>query len=409
MSVPVIQREVHQELSCRWLPRSSESPRRSARIELLEEQLQRLLKRAKIAVIYGGDKSVSGAVINPTQNTRAWKSYREVALDIVQALESLGAQHVSIIPEDMRLAQRLRDDSIDIAWLNTGGVQGLNPMAHAAGLLEMLGIPYLGHDPLTAGMLDNKHAFKRELVALGLPTAAFMTWHLGRGPLRPASNRRFAESFRNYRGPFIVKPVCGRASLNVCYVEHVDDLSRVVTEVYEATHNHVLIEKYLPGREFCVAVCGPVTARERRLMQWGHPFVFSMIERVLEPGERIFTSMDSKPITGQRAHSLDPDRDGKVIGALHDIAQRVFLELHVETLIRLDLRMDAAGRLFVLEANPKPDLKRPSADKTSLVCIGLNGCGMDYEDLILSLLADRVDLLFCERRGTVTNLSRLLD
>jgi hypothetical protein len=34
---------------------------------------------------------------------------------------------------------------------------------------------------------------------------------------------------------------------------------------------------------------------------------------------------------------------------------------------------------------------------------------MDYEDLILSLLADRVDLLLCERRGTVTSLSRLLD
>lgn len=409
MSLPVLQHEVNHEQSCRWLPRSSESPRRSARIELLEGQLQRLLERANIAVIHGGDKTESGAVINPTQNTRAWKSYREVAVDIVEALQSLGAQHVSIVPEDMRLGQRLRDENIHVAWLNTGGVQGLNPMAHAAALLEMLGIPYLGHDPLTAGTLDNKHAFKRELVALGLPTAAFMTWHLGRGPFHPASNRRFAESFRNFRGPFIVKPVCGRASLNVRYVEHADDLSRTVAEVFEATNNHVLIEKYLPGREFCVAVCGPVTARDRRLMQWGHPFVFSMIERVFEPGERIFTSMDTKPITGQRAHCLDPEQDGKVIGALSDIAQRVFLELHLETLIRLDVRMDAAGRLFVLEANPKPDLKRPSAEKTSLVCIGLDRCGMGYEDLILSLLADRLDLLLCERRGTVTNLSRLLD
>jgi D-alanine-D-alanine ligase len=115
MSVPVIQHDVHHELTCRWLPRSSESPRRSARIELLEGQLERLLKRANIAVIHGGDKSESGAVINPTQNTRAWKSYREVALDIVQALRGLGAQNVSIMPEDMRLAQRLRDDGIDIA------------------------------------------------------------------------------------------------------------------------------------------------------------------------------------------------------------------------------------------------------------------------------------------------------
>ena len=81
----------------------------------------------------------------------------------------------------------------------------------------------------------------------------------------------------------------------------------------------------------------------------------------------------------------------------------------LETLIRLDLRADSAGRMYVLEANPKPDLKAPTKDVTSLVCASLAAYGMDYDDLILSLLADRLDLLFSQRRGTVTNLTALLE
>ncbi len=45
----------------------------------------------------------------------------------------------------------------------------------------------------------------------------------------------------------------------------------------------------------------------------------------------------------------------------------------------------------LLEANPKPDLTRPSGDHLSLVCAGLEQQGMTYDDLILSLLADRLE------------------
>ena len=77
---------------------------------------------------------------------------------------------VDLIPEDMRLGDRLRGRGIHMAWLSSGGVQGRNPMVHAASMLEMIGIPYVGHDPLIAGILDNKHVFKREMRALDLPT-----------------------------------------------------------------------------------------------------------------------------------------------------------------------------------------------------------------------------------------------
>ena len=76
----------------------------------------------------------------------------------------------------MRLTSRVRASELQgRAWLNTGGVQGYNSTAHAPAMLELFGVPYVGHDPLTVGTLDNKHVFKRDLVCLGLPTAPFIT------------------------------------------------------------------------------------------------------------------------------------------------------------------------------------------------------------------------------------------
>ncbi|WP_282610675.1 hypothetical protein [Pelagibius sp. Alg239-R121] len=360
-----------------------------------------------IAVIYGGDKRVPGNVIYQTPNTRPWKSYESVAEDIAGALRRLGFQSIHVLPEDMNLGDELRRRSIQFAWLNTGGTQGYNPMAHGPAMLEMFGVPYLGHDPLTTSILDNKPFFKREVEARGLRTSPFLTWHLARGTFDPESNVNFKTVFAGYDGAFVVKPASGRASLHVHVVEDRKDLAPVVDEVFHATQNHVMIERFLPGREFCVAVAGPVTARSEQLQIDTKPFVFSPTERVLEEDEQIFTSMDQKPISADRLRLLTTEMDADTVAKLEEVSLEVFMGLNLETLVRLDLRMADDGELYILEANPKPDLKQPSGDKTSLVSAGLAAHGMDYDDLVLSLFADRIDLLFCQRRGTVHHLHTL--
>ena len=119
----------------------SVEPRRSGRVEELQRQVEQLMPRLSLAVVFGGDKTTEGAVINPTFNPRSWKSYQAVAEDIAGALERIGFRQVHVIPEDMQLGERLRRLGVHMAWLNSGGVQGYNPMAHAAAMLEMFGIP----------------------------------------------------------------------------------------------------------------------------------------------------------------------------------------------------------------------------------------------------------------------------
>jgi len=398
-----------RKANARALTRNAELLLASSPAVELERQIEQLRECARVAVIFGGDKSSPDSVIYRCQNTRSWKSYEAVANDIAASLRAGGFRHVELMAEDMRLPERLRRSGTHMAWMNTGGVQGFNSAAHAAAMLEMLGIPYVGHDPLAATTLDNKHAFKREAVCAGLPTAPFSTWSMARGPFRPELNSRFLAAFGDYDGRFIVKPVSGRASLHVHVAKDRSELPDIVAEVHAATGNVVLIEQYLSGREFCIAVTGPVTSRQGVISCGREPFAFGALERTLAPDELIFTSMDVRPITGARFKDVDAAREPQIYAALRRLAREVYLEFNLGSLIRLDVRCDERGQLYILEANPKPDLKRPRQEETSLIAAGLNQTGLSYDDLIQSLFADRIEFLFRHRRGSVKHIVDLLD
>ena len=390
-------------------PDQDRQVRRQTRVAELQEQVAKLAETMRVAVVYGGNKHVPGAVINPTFNPRHWKSYEAVAEDIAASLRRIGFRYVVTIPDDMSLGHQLRRHQIHFAWLNTGGVQGLGSVSHAAAMLEMFGIPYVGHNPLSAATMDNKQVMKRDLMVAGIPTAPFMVWQPSRGPLIQGENARLEKAFGAYDGPFIVKPISGRASRFVVAVDDASGLAATAEGIYEATQNPVLIESYLSGREFCVAVCGEVIARTGKLERLGRPFAFAVIERVLDHDERVFTSMDHRPITTDRVRCLDRESETDLYEKLTDMARHIYEEFEIETLIRLDVRADDKGDLYVLEANPKPDLAAAAENRTSIVGAGLKNEGMSYDDLILSLIADRIDVLFSQRRAVVSHLDPLLN
>ena len=369
--------------------------------------MELLLSKVRLAVIFGGNKGNAGSVLYQSQNTRSWKSYEAVAEDIAASLRRSGFRNVELMPEDMSLGERLRRSEIHMAWLNSGGVQGNSSAAHGAATLEMFGVPYVGHDPLSVTTLDNKHAFKRGAVCAGLPTAPFITWHMGRGTFDADRNSRFTQAFGDYAGPFVVKPVSGRASLHVHVVPDRDSLPEAIEAIYRITGDLVLIERFLQGREFCISVAGQITSHRGVIFRNREPFAFGALERILAPGELIFTSMDSRPITGERFKEVSP-LEGQLWSDMHRIARDVFLEFNLGTLIRLDLRADETGKLHILEANPKPDLKYPTTGVTSLVSAGLAQTNLSYDDLIVSMLANRLDFLIRHRRGSMKHILDLV-
>lgn len=370
--------------------------------------VERLFDRLRIAVVFGNSKDAPGAVLYPTANLRHWKSYESVAKDIAQALRNIGFQHVTTMPDGVDLVERLRAEDIHLVWLNTGGVQGQSPVCQTPALLETAGVPYVGHQPLNAALLDDKGAFKLGLAGLGLPTAEFLIWNRNRGPLDPAANADFKRAFGDYDGPFIVKPVNGRASQNVMFIDSLAEVQDAVDQVFQTTGCLVLVERFLGGREYCIAVCGGTLARGGEVISEVESFPFSPVERQLDPDEKVFTSMDKRQITEDRVRPLDPATEGEVIAQLNELARAVYGCFNLESLVRLDVRADADGKLYILEANPKPDLARPTDNKVSIVCVGLPAMGMTYEDLILSLLVDRLEQLQRWRPYTLQHVMALV-
>jgi D-alanine-D-alanine ligase len=92
----------------------------------LRHSLNQLYPKLRIAVIHGGNSSKEGSVIYKTHNPRSTKTYEPVAQDIANALVKIGFHHVFVMADDMTLPQKLKQENIHIAWLNTGGVQGYN-------------------------------------------------------------------------------------------------------------------------------------------------------------------------------------------------------------------------------------------------------------------------------------------
>ena len=266
-------------------------------------------------------------------------------------------------------------------------------MAHAPALLEMLGVPYIGHNPLAVSILDNKHVFKSMCMAASLPTARSVVIDPSSEGWNFIYSEHFESVFYGFPGPFVIKPVSGRASKNVYFVDSKREVKHAVEKVWNETNYLCLVEEYLPGREFAISIMGSRVRQDGEFVIHDGPFAFSAVQRVFEPPEQIFTSMDEKPITYDRSRLLDLSRESELIREMEHLARQVFAWFTLSSLVRLDLRESGDGELHLLEANPKPDLKRPSEHSASITCRGLAQRKMSYADLIVSILAERLTVL----------------
>ena len=388
-------------------------------METLQDYLSAVIhwlkSQANIAIIYAGNPSEPQTICFRSDNPRSWKSYKSVANDIRSALIKQGFEQVVLLEENISLAANLNHYSIDFAWLNTAGVQGVDSACHCASLLESLGIPYVGHTPANLALMDNKHLFKMFLKSQAINTAPYITWHPK--DLNPINEHHHFEELlsagenkdsanTSYR--FIVKPVCGRASLNVHIADDVQSLPTLSEKVFNDTGNTVLIEPFLSGREYCVAVMGGVSGVCKGIT-WDfvvskNPRCFALFERVLPSPDAIFTSMDFNPITSQSVKPLHPEKDAKVIAELTVIGQRIYNSMGLHNIIRIDLRMDKNSKLQVLEANPKPDLKAVNHNSASIISLGLADLGISYDMLIVNQLLNSLTHLFYSRKAIASRL-----
>jgi D-alanine-D-alanine ligase len=289
----------------------------------------------------------------------------ETIIAIANALARQGhiVVHLEATPD---LPRVLAEADVDLIFNIAEGVEGRNREAQVPALCELLGIPYTGSDSATLAIALDKALGKKVLLQHDILTPKFQLMESARERLD--SEMRF---------PLIVKPNAEGSSKGIGSTSVVDteeELRAAVKTIVERYRQPALVEEYIAGREFTVGLLG-----DKR-------------PRVLPPMEIKFKApQDSRPVYDYGVkqewekhvyYECPAKLTESELKAMEKIARATFWALDCRDVARVDMRMDAEGRIYVLEVNPLPGL---TPDYSDLVLIA-KACGMQYDQLIAEIM-----------------------
>lgn len=266
----------------------------------------------------------------------------------------------------------------DLCFNLAEGIGELSREAQIPALLDLLGLRYTASDVLTLASTLDKARTKEILHDHGVPTPAF---EVISDPAELASRRAELRGF-----PLIVKPLHEGSSKGIFERSVVSDppaLARQVHEVLDVYRQPALVEDYLPGREFTVALLGNGDRLE----------VLPIVEVVfdhLPPSSKHIYSHEAKWVWDTANRPQETLRcPAPVCPALQreieDISRRAFHALRCRDWARIDVRLDASGRAHVLEINPLPGVL-PNPDSHSCFPLAARTAGLTFDQLILRVV-----------------------
>ena len=303
-----------------------------------------------------------------------WDSPATIAA-VESALSHLGK--VVRLEANEDFPERLRQARPDIVFNIAEGFHGVNREAHVPAICEFYGIPYSGSDPFTLTLCLDKARAKETLAFHGIPTPKFLLVE------KLADLYRVAEKLTL---PLFVKPVHegsskGITDSNLCRDR--DQLFRQTEFLLENYRQPVLVEEFLPGKEFTCAVLG--NGAEATVL----PLVAMNFESLPEGALPIY-SFDAKFVWDRPENPLDifqcPARITRELQAsIERVTLDAFRVLGCRDWARIDVRLDADGKPNVLEANPLPGILPDPADNSCLPKAA-RAAGIGYEELIQNCL-----------------------
>jgi D-alanine-D-alanine ligase len=232
--------------------------------------------------------------------------------------------------------------------------------------LELLKLPYTGCNPRGLLLARDKSLSKKLLAYHRIPVPEFEVFRMGR-PIRRPKRLEF---------PLIVKSLTQEASIGISQasvVDNDDKLKERVAFIHESIGTTAIVERYIEGRELYVGIIGNQALQA--LPVWELFFT-----NMPEGAKRIATDRVKWSVKYQKKYGIDsgPARDipEATCEAIHHLCKRAYRALELSGYARIDLRMDDAGNVWVLEANPNPQIARgedfaASAEKVAVSYEGL--------------------------------------
>jgi len=227
--------------------------------------------------------------------------------------------------------------------------------------LELLKLSYTGCNPRGLLLARDKSLSKKLLQYHRIPVPDFAMVARGRKP-RLSKHSAF---------PLIVKSLTQEASIGISQASVVEDAARLAERVqfiHESIGTDAIVEQYVEGRELYCGVIG--NQRAQVLPVWEMTFAKMPDDQHRIATERVKWNAKYQKKMGiatAEAQDLPPG----VAEQVQHISRRAFKVLELSGYARIDLRLDAAGRVHVLEANPNPQIARTEDFAESAKHIGL--------------------------------------
>lgn len=270
----------------------------------------------------------------------------------------------------------------DIVFNMAEGASGPCREGYIPSILEHLKIPYTASDPLTLNICLDKSRTKEILAYYGLPTSRF----------RVVSDNNF--SFNTLHYPLMVKPLHEGSSIGIrnnSLVHTRQEMKERVLWLLDNYKEPALVEEFLPGREFTVAILG--NGNEARVLP-----IVEILFHSLPQGVNPIYSYEAKWIWDQSANPLEifecPAKlSEKLKEEIESSCLSAYRILRCRDWCRIDVRLDSEGHPHVMELNPLPGIL-PRPEDNSCFPKSARAAGMSYNQLINEVLD-----IACRRYG----------
>jgi D-alanine-D-alanine ligase len=302
---------------------------------------------------------------------------RPDTIDAIEAtLVTLGHTVERIGGAQALSARLLAGEDWDLVFNICEGLHGFGREALVPALLEAHGIPYTFSDSLVCAVTLHKAVAKRVIRDHGLPTPEFAVIER-------------AEDIEavTLPLPLFAKPVAEGTSKGVSsasVIRRRSSLRRVCLGLLETYREPVLVETFLPGREFTVGLIGTGPAAR----------VVGTMEVLLRPGA------DAEVYSYRNKEHCEELVRYRLLGeaALRDGVERLALDcwraLGCRDAGRVDIRCDRAGRPHFLEINPLAGM-HPAHSDLPIIC---SLRGIPYRDLVRWIVESAAERLRETRR-----------
>lgn len=290
---------------------------------------------------------------------------REVSLksgeQIAAALRSSGCTVEEFDTRNTAYIQYLIEHKPDVVYIALHGRGGEDGTMQ--GLLDLLGIPYVGSGVLASALAMDKAMTKRIYELAGLPSAPYLI-----AQKTPDFNKAaFMEEVASQLGEHVVvKPATEGSSIGMSIISTKAELDPALDLAFSSDKT-VVVEQFIPGVELTVAVIGNDDLRT--------------LPPIEITSEGAFYDYESKYQPGQSHHFI-PARVGDEINErCQKLAIRAHRALGCRTISRTDFIVDAEGQPWALETNTLPGMT-----EVSLVPDAAKAAGYTFPQLCRALV-----------------------